>query len=151
MKRYLLLLAVATGLTMTGFAQKEKEEKNEKSVAAPAAAKAAFTKAFPGASKVKWMKEKADFEVGFTQGGKEMSAVYDAKGTLKETEVDIKISELPAAATEYIKQHYKGAKIKEAAKLTLANGDVNYEAEVNETDVMFDATGKFLKEIKEKD
>jgi hypothetical protein len=149
MKRYLLLLAMAAGLTTAGFAQKEKDEKDEKSVAAPAPAKAAFAKAFPGSSKVKWGKEKADYEVNFVQGGKEMSAVYDAKGTLKETEVDIKLSELPAAAAEYIKQHYKGAKINEAAKITKANGEVNYEAEVNKKDVIFDASGKFLKEEKD--
>lgn len=151
MKRYLLLLAVTSCLATTGFAQKEKEEEHEKTIAPPAAAKAAFTKAYTGASKVKWSKEKSGYEVNFIQGGKEMSAVYDAKGTLMETEVDMKVSELPVAATDYIKQHYKGAAIKEAAKITKANGEVNYEAEVNKKDIIFDANGKFLKEEKDED
>jgi len=121
----------------------------DKKADAPAAAKAAFQKAFPGATKVKWGKEDADFEVNFSQSGKEMSAVYDAAGTLKETEEEIKVSALPASVTAYVKQHYKGAAIKEAAKITKPGGEINYEAEVNKTDVLFDADGNFLKEAKD--
>jgi len=121
----------------------------QKNTTAPAAAKAAFQKAYPNATKVKWGKEDADYEVNFTLASKELSAVYDAAGGLKETEEDIKLSELPASVNGYIKQHYKGAVIKEAAKITKAGGEVNYEAEVNKTDVIFDKDGKFLKEEKD--
>ncbi|MFT3827958.1 MAG: PepSY-like domain-containing protein [Chitinophagaceae bacterium] len=147
MKRNALLLLAAM-ITYVGATAQEKE-KEEKSIPAPAVAKAAFSKAFPGASKVKWEKENSDYEVNFTKDGKEMSAVYDSKGVLKETEVEITAAELPAAATEYIKQHYKGATVKEAAKITTASGTVTYEAEVNKKDVIFDANGKFIKEEKD--
>jgi hypothetical protein len=122
-----------------------------KQAAPPAAAKTAFEKAFPGASKIKWGKEKEEYEVNFVQNGKEMAAVYDAGGHLKETEVDIKQSELPAPVLDYIKQHYKGASVKEAAKITKPGGEVNYEAEVNKKDIIFDAAGKFLREEKDED
>lgn len=142
MKQYILLLVLASGLILSGCAQ---------SVTPPAAAKAAFEKAYTGASKAKWTKEEADFEVSFVQGGKEMSAVYDAKGALMETEVEIKESELPAAATEYIKLHFKGAKITETAKITKISGKIIYEAEVKKKDLMFDADGKYLKDTEVED
>ena len=147
MKKHLLLLAVAFGLATVGFSQ-EKEEK-EKSATPPAAVKAAFEKGFPGATKPKWEKEDGDYEVGFADKGNKMTAVYDAKGVLKETEVMIKESELPAAAAEYLKLHYKGATIHEAARITKPDGTINYEAEVNKKDVIFDAKGKFIKEEKD--
>ncbi|XZF16217.1 PepSY-like domain-containing protein [Chitinophagaceae bacterium MMS25-I14] len=144
MKRY-LVLCVTVCMTATVFAQ----EKKEKSIAAPTAAKVAFEKAFPGSSKVRWEHEKAGYEVNFVQDGKEMSAVYDAKGVLKETENEITIDALPAGVTAYVKQHYNSAPIKEAAKITKAGGEVVYEAEVNKMDVLFDANGKFIKAKKD--
>ncbi|MBN9297093.1 MAG: PepSY-like domain-containing protein [Filimonas sp.] len=141
MKRYLLLASVLL-IGAFGFSQ-------EKSKAVPAAAQAAFQKAYPGAAKVKWDKEKEDYEVNFTIGKKEMAAVYTAAGALKETEEEIAVSELPAGVTAYIKAHYSGATIKEAAKITKANGEVNYEAEVKKVDVIFDKDGKFLREQKD--
>src|ERR1700749_2365602 len=131
MKKHLLLLALAGGLVMTAVAQK--------GITPPAAAKAAFQKAYPGITEVKWEKEDGAYEANFKQNGTGMSAIYDANGVLKETETTIKISELPAAVADYVKTHYKGAPIKEAAKVTKANGTVNYEAEVNKKDVIFDA------------
>jgi hypothetical protein len=141
MKKYLLLLLFAgtiTGLSAQG-----------KSTGTPAAAKQAFVKAFPGASKVKWEKEGKEYEVNFMQAGKEMSAVYNEKGTLSETEEEIKPAVLPASIISYVKEHYKGATVKEAAKITKPNGDIMYEAVVNKTDLIFDANGKFIKEEKD--
>jgi hypothetical protein len=62
--------------------------------------------------------------------------------------MEIKVSELPGSVMQYITAHHKGASVKEAAKITKANGEVNYEAEVKGMDLIFDATGKFLKEVK---
>lgn len=144
MKQY-LLSATVLFMTVTGFAQ----EKKEKTVKPTAAAETTFTKTYPGATKVKWEKEDSDFEVNFVSGKKEMSAIITATGTLKESEEEIDAKALPAAALTYIQTHYKGAKVKEAAKITNANGTVSYEAEINEMDVLFDQNGQFLKEVKE--
>ncbi|HEY4149032.1 MAG TPA: PepSY-like domain-containing protein [Chitinophagaceae bacterium] len=141
MKKHLLLLAFAGGLALTAVAQK--------GITPPAAANTAFQKAYPGISNVKWEKEGPGYEANFKQNGTEMSAVYDAKGVLQETETSIKIAELPPAVADYVKTHYKGAVLKEAAKVTKANGTVNYEAEVNKKDVIFDAKGVFIKEEKD--
>ncbi len=146
MKKYLLLLTLAAACTINANAQEEKE--NKKYVKAPAAVSESFKKQFPGVT-AKWEKEDDKYEASFKQNGKEMSALFETNGTMTESEVEIKIAELPAAATSYLKEHYKGVTIKEATKITKANGEVNYEAEVKGKDVLFDTAGKFLKEVKD--
>lgn len=150
MKKYLMLMVAAASITTATFAQqKEKDEKNEKKahVNVPAAVKQAFEKQYPGTT-AKWDKEDGKYEAGFKHSGHEMSVLYNANGTVDETEMEIPVSQLPAAAATYVSQHKLG-NIKEAAKITKANGEVNYEAEVKGKDVIFDAAGKFLKEVKD--
>ena len=115
----------------------------------PSAVKNTFSKNFPGITDIKWEMEKGDYEANFKQNGQKMSAVLDPMGALLETETGIATSDLPAAATAYIAKNYKGGKIKDAARLKMANGDINYEAEVKGMDVIFDANGKFLKTQKD--
>lgn len=114
----------------------------------PAAVKVSFAKQYPGAV-AKWEKEDGKFEAGFKQNGNTMSALFEANGTMNESEMDIKIADLPASVTAYVKEHYKGKSIKEGAKITKADGTVNFEAEVDGKDVIFDADGKFLREMKD--
>jgi len=147
MKMKFMTVIIANALCMGLFAQ----EKERKSITPPDNVRAAFKKTFTGVSKVKWEKEGNDYEVNFVQQKKEMSAVFDSKGTWKETEEEIAVASLPAAAASYVKSHYNSTKIKEVAKITKAGGVVNYEAEVNKTDVIFDAQGNFIKEEKDSD
>ena len=114
----------------------------------PAPVKAAFAKKYPGVT-VKWEKEDGKYEAGFKQDGNTMSALFEANGTMTESEMDIKVTDLPASVLAYVKDHYKGKSIKEGAKITKADGTVNYEAEVDGKDVIFDVNGKFLKENKD--
>ena len=147
MKKYLMLMVAAASITTATIAQNH--EKNEKKAHAnvPASVKQAFEKQYPG-TKAKWDNEDGKFEAGFKHNGHEMSVLYNSNGTVEETEMEIPVTQLPAAANSYITQHKLG-KISEAAKITKANGEVNYEAEVKGKDVIFDAAGKFLKEIKD--
>lgn len=114
----------------------------------PAAVKKTFSQKFPG-SMAKWGKEDANYEAEFKRGGSNMSALFESNGTMLESEVDIKVSDLPRKVLAYVKEHYKGKSIKEGAKITKADGTVNYEAEVNGKDVIFDEAGNFLKEVKD--
>ena len=66
-----------------------------------------------------------------------------------ESEMEIKVADLPATVQAYMKEHYKGKTVKEGAKITKADGTVNYEAALGGKDVIFDANGKFLKEMKD--
>ena len=114
----------------------------------PAAVKASFAKQYPGVI-AKWEMEDGKYEAGFKKDGNSMSALFERNGTMTESEIDIKLVELPATVLAYVKEHYKGKTIKEGAKITKADGTVNYEAEVDGKDVIFDAAGKFLKEVKD--
>lgn len=142
LKKLILMTALAGAVSVGAYAQKIDVAK------VPAAVKTAFAKANPGV-KVKWEKEDGKFEAGYMMGGHEMSALYEANGTMTESEMGIKASELPASVLSYVKTNRKGAKIKEAAKITKANGEVNYEAEVNGKDMLFDTKGGFIKEVKD--
>jgi len=116
----------------------------------PVKVKAAFDQKHPGMS-AKWDKEDANYEASFKMDKHDMSELYDENGNLQETEMDISITELPASVMDYIKAHYAGAKVKEAAKITKADGKMMYEAEVKGIDVLFDENGNFLREEKDED
>jgi hypothetical protein len=55
---------------------------------------------------------------------------------------------LPKGVLEYVKANNQGQNIKEVAKITDAKGTVTYESEIKGMDLLFDSTGKFIKEIK---
>ena len=137
-----MMFVAAMSITFAAGAQKL----NNADVPAPV--KASFTKKYPGAV-AKWEKEDGKYEAGFKKDGKTMSALFEVNGTFTESEVDIKTEDLPATVLAYVKEHYKGKTIKEGAKITKADGTVNYEAEVDGKDVIFDTAGKFLKEAKD--
>ncbi|WP_375447858.1 hypothetical protein [uncultured Fibrella sp.] len=113
-------------------------------VPTPAAVKATITRLYPTAKGVKYEKENAGYEVGFTHNGKAMSVVLDAKGVVKETETVIAVSDLPAAIRNYIAKRMPGKPIKEAAEIVDAKGVKVFEAEVGGKDLLFNTTGKPL-------
>ena len=138
----LALMTVAAMITSLTFAQKLQEKD------VPALVKTAFQKNFPQAKVEKWEKEGVNFEAEFELNKTEQSVLFDAQGNLLETEVEIKLTQLPKGVLEYVKANYKGKKVKEAAKITDAKGTVTYEAEIKGMDILFDSNGKFIKEIK---
>lgn len=111
----------------------------------PAPVKEALKKQYPNAKVEKWEKEGANYEAEIEQGKSEMSVVFDATGKLVETEVEIKVSELPKAISDYVSKNMAGKKIKEASKITMADGSVMYEAEIDNTDYIFDSNGTLIK------
>lgn len=133
MKKLLFATFLLVGFGVATFAQK--------GVKVPAAVAASFAKHFPTVKDYKWEKEGGKYEAGFKQNGKARSALFSADGTLEETEVAISVSALPAKALQIAQA--KG-KIKEAAKITKANGSVVYEAEVKGKDFLFDEKGNLL-------
>lgn len=143
MKKYALLLL--TGI-FSVTAHLHAQKKQEKPIQPSKQAKEAFETRFAHATQISWEKEgSSDFEVNFKNGNKEMSAVFDAQGKWKETETEMPAKALPAKAIAYLNQHYAGKKIEEVAKIEKADGTINYEAEVNKKDILFDAGGQFIK------
>lgn len=112
----------------------------------PSAVKTKFTALYPNVMKVKWGKEEANYEAEFKMNKTEMSCLFDASGNLLETEIEITISSLPKAASEYCTKTFAGNKISEASKIVDSKNIITYEAEVKGVgDVIFDEKGNFLK------
>jgi len=112
----------------------------------PDIVKTSLSKKYPEATKVSWEKEKGNYEANWGgKSGEDNSASFTPSGAFVEIVKAIKISELPATVAPYVAAHYKGAKIKEAGKVTDAMGKTTYEAEIKGGDLIFDEKGNFLK------
>lgn len=140
-KLIFLLVAVAE----VSFANAQKI--SDKDV--PSVVKSVLLKNYPNAKELKWEKEKGNYEAGFEVAKTDYSVLIDASGNILETEIEIKMDALPATAKIYVSKNYAGQKIKEVAKITDSKGFTTYEVEVNGKDLIFDNSGKFLKEVKD--
>jgi hypothetical protein len=142
MKKLTMIIALGFGSTLT-YAQKVQEAE------VPASVKTTFKKEYPSVKEAKWEKEKGNYEASFDLNKVDNSVLIDAQGNLIEKEVEIELKQLPQGVLEYVKKNYAGKEPKEAAKITDAKGVVTYEAEMKGMDILFDSTGKFLKEVKD--
>ena len=112
----------------------------------PAVVKAALLKKYPQATKVGWEKEKGNYEANWGgRSGEDNSVQFTPSGEFVEIVKAIAVSELPKPVIPYVKQHFKGAKVTEAGRVTDAAGKTMYEAEVKGADLIFDENGNFLK------
>lgn len=143
MKKLTVLLLAAMASVSLANAQKV----SDKDV--PVVVKSALQNNYPNAKELKWEKEKGNYEAGFEVAKTDYSVLIDASGNILETEVEIKMEKLPADAIAYVSKNYAGQKIKEVAKITDSRGVVTYEVEVKGKDLIFDNSGKFLKEVKD--
>lgn len=141
MKQSFLLFACISCLTITSCSQ------SVKSSQVPAAVKSAVEKKYPGING-KWEQENGNYEFNLKKDNKEISLVVTTAGVVIETETEIAIAELPATAISYMKSHYAGKSIKEAAKIIDKDGIITYEAGLKEKDVLFDGNGNYIKEVK---
>ena len=139
----LTLITVAAMITSLAFAQKLQEKD------VPIPVKSIFQKQYPNSKEVEWEKEGENFEAEFELNKIEQSVLFDAKGNILETEVEIELSQLPKGVLDYVTTSYKVKSVKEAAKITDAKGIVTYEAEIKDLDLLFDSNGKFIKELKD--
>lgn len=119
-----------------------------KSKDVPAVVKQALAKKYPEAAKVSWEKEKGNYEANWGgRSGEDNSVMFKPDGTFIEIVKAIPLSSLPKNIAPYVKEHYNGAKIREAGKVTDATGKTMYEAEIKGGDLIFDENGNFLKKV----
>ena len=120
----------------------------------PQKVKDAFAQKFPGVKKVKWEKENdKEWEGEFKKKGMEYSANFLEDGTWKETEHEIKKSDIPANIKTALIAEFPDYKIEDAEISETSGGSV-YEFEIekieSEMEVVIDMKGKiFIKEIKD--
>ena len=143
------LLGIA--LLFTGFTACGQTGKD-----APKEVQSAFAKKFPNAQKVKWDKEsETEWEAEFKLNGKEYSANFNADGIWKETEYEIKESEIPALVKNTLDNEFAGYDIEESEISETVEGKVyEFELEKGETviEVAISTEGKVVKkEVKEED
>jgi hypothetical protein len=136
-----LSLFIALGLASGAVMAQDLKEKD-----VPATVKSALMAKYPAAAKVSWEKEKANYEANWGgKSGEDNSATFTPAGVFIEIVNAIKVSDLPKSIAPYVATHYKGAKIKEAGKVTNATGKTFYEAEIKGGDLIFDENGVFVK------
>lgn len=138
-----MILAVLILSVTTASAQKISANK------VPAVVSKAVDQKFPDAQALKWERENDNFEANFKDGLKHRSVLVAPSGKIMEVETAIGTASLPAKVREYVSANYKNAKIKEAAEIVQASGEVNYEAEVNGMDLLFSSKGTFIKAVKD--
>src|ERR1700744_1344496 len=105
----------------------------------PANVKEALAKKSPEATKVNWEKEKGNYEANWGgKSGEDTSVQFTPAGDFVEEVNAIPVGQLPAKVADYVKANYKGAKIREAGKITDAKGAKMLEAEIKGKDLIFD-------------
>lgn len=144
MKTLFTIVTLGLGLSLAN-AQTVKEAD------VPTPVKDAFKKQYPTAKVEKWEKEGSNYEAEFHVNKVETCAVYDSNGKFVESEIEIKVSDLPKGVMDYIGKNLAGKKVKEAAKITDAAGKVSYEAEIDNIDYIFDSNGALIKKEEEKE
>lgn len=151
MKRLLILLSLVAFLSSCHHGHRYDKwnsgrEENENKVIVPSVTKSAFEKHFPKAKKVEWSLEKADeYEAEFLINKSELSAVFDSKGSLLETETPIVETELPQAVKDSLSKEFAGYDLYKTEKID-SKGVISYGMEVKKTaNVSFDANGKLIK------
>ena len=156
MKKLLILLSLAAIICSCHHGHKNhegkenKEEKSKQEIVIPTAVNDAFAKQFAKGKDVEWSLEKADvYEAEFMLDKTGMSALFDTKGTLLETETSVMESDLPKIVKDSLAKGFAGYTLSEIEKIE-AKGVVSYEMEVKKAAVLsFDTKGKLLKnEIK---
>jgi hypothetical protein len=116
----------------------------------PAVVRTAFSKDHPGI-KASWERESGNYEAGYMNGKLENSVFYTPEGKMVKYETGIEPSQIPAAATDYIKKNFPGKKIEETAKVTTAAGKISYLVVIKGTGkaTMFDSNGNYLETAKD--
>jgi hypothetical protein len=148
MKAIILSLSL---LTMTMFSSISAKDDDDDVKVAPAKVKTEFAKLYPTVKEVKWHTEDGNYEGNFTYNKKEMSVQITEKGELLQTEVYLKVTELPKAVQDYLTKNYKGEKFNEYSEVTDAKKVKHYQAETKEKVFIFDSKGIFVKEEKNDD
>ena len=154
--RSIYLLAVV--MLMFGCAENKQTEREKTETAememtaeapnVPEHIRSAFATEHPNAEDVEWETEADKYEVEFEEGDKEMSIIYHADGSLYATETNLAVTALPEAVAKAAAEHGEAS---EASVLTLADGSMQYEVEIQHTEYLFDANGSLISKSVEED
>ena len=143
MKKQTLLFFV-TLLTGACFAQTLRMDQ------VPSAAANAFKIKFPNGAQPSWSKENAQaYEVGFINGKKHQTALFDTTGKWIETETEINYGAVPAKVQHAFEKEFEGYQIQEVFEVENTNKGFTYEIIAfkgsKNFESVFSAKGELLK------
>ena len=143
MKKPILLFFV-TLLTGACFAQTLRMDQ------VPSAAANAFKIKFPNGAQPSWSKETAQaYEVGFINGKKHQTALFDATGKWLETETEINYGAVPAKVQHAFEKEFEGYQIQEVFEVENTDKGFTYEIIAfkgnKNFESVFSAKGELLK------
>jgi hypothetical protein len=141
MKKIIYLLAMFV-FTLTTLAQPLA------SADVPLAVHSAFKKANPAGQNAVWNRDKTHYQVKYIADKKPRTQTYTKSGTLVVHDAKVALTLLPPAVKTYIDKNYAGQSIDKVLKMTKPDGSVNYNLEINGTDLFFDAKGNYLRSAK---
>jgi len=114
----------------------------------PPAVYSAFKKANPNGQNPVWNRDKTHYQVKYIADKKPRTQTYSQSGTVVVHDAKVALSLLPPAVKTYVDKNYAGQSVDKVLKITKDDKSVNYNLEINGTDLFFDAKGNFLRSVK---
>jgi hypothetical protein len=108
------------------------------------AAEEKFDITFPNAKMVTWGKEGTNYEADFKLDETSMSAEFTPEGVYVCKKMKMEVPALPQVTMDYLIRNYSGRPASNAVMITQADGKINYEVKVEENELTFDETGKYI-------
>lgn len=144
MKKSIMMMSLLLGFGVMSCAQ-----------STPSAVKSAFEKKFPNAKSVEWEKENdSEWEAEFKLNGVEYSANFSNDGTWKETEHEIKESEIPSAVKRTLTNQFAEYEVEDVEMIETPEFS-GYEIEIEKgketIELLIDNSGEVLKKKVEKE
>lgn len=154
MKKVVLLIIIL--INVTAFAQNDEVAKKE--VVVPVEVKLAFEKEFPNQVAIWQMEYRGEdrtqmmFETNVVFQKRFAIVYYDKLGDLKAVEVEIHTRELPETALNYMEKNFPTQTIFRVVKIyENKKTNITFEVGIRQkgklVDLVFDATGNFLKRV----
>ena len=134
MKNLMFITVLSVGFSMQSCAQ------NSDSKNVPEKVLSAFTSKFPDAKKVEWeIENDSVWEAEFKWNGKEYSANFSTNGEWRETEYEIKETEIPANILAILGQNFSDYEIEEPEIAETTSGK-SYEMEIEVGEEKYEVT-----------
>ena len=116
----------------------------------PSVVQNSFSQAFPEAANAEWEKSKENFEVEFDQQTEELTALFDASGSLLMQKQEITADALPERINQNLEKQYAGYMVEEVEEVRSA-GETFYQMELEngskEEQLVFTEDGKTATEF----
>jgi hypothetical protein len=140
MKTLILMIAIM-GLVSGSYAQ------NLMPADVPPAVVKSFTKTNPKVDQVEWSKTGDFYKATFADDKTGKAVYYDAAGKVKQSEMQVSISQLPTPILKYVNDNHPSDVVKLSSKVTNSKGKSTYRLKVKDSELVFDSNGKYMEPV----